>query len=667
MISRLLIANRGEIACRVIRTARSMGITSIAVYSDADANALHVQLADEAVHIGAAPPEASYLNIDAILNAAAHTGADAIHPGYGFLSENPEFCRACTQAGIVFVGPPEKAIAAMGSKSAAKRIMAQAGVPLLPGYHEASQDENILRAAAVDIGFPVLLKAVAGGGGKGMRVVDNADDFSEALKAARREALNGFGDEAMLVEKYLMQPRHVEVQVFFDLHGNGVYLFERDCSVQRRHQKVIEEAPAPGLTGELRVSMGETAVQAAAAVDYVGAGTVEFLLEPDGNFYFMEMNTRLQVEHPVTEMVTGQDLVAWQLKVAMGERLPLMQHDLKLSGHAIEARIYAEDPGNDFLPAAGVIGFLREPPVTADLRVDAGVKQGDEVGVFYDPMIAKLIAFGADREQARQRLIAALSGYQLAGFRTNVDFLGRVLRHEAFIDEALSTSFIAQHGQSLQAPGQALLPHRLPIAALYIILGMRQSGSAVGPVSPWDNHDHFRVNHALTMSLDVFLEDTSHSVSVVHLGEGVYRIETSEGIVTASGELADELITVSIDGRQFKLTVFAGDNLGDNDVTAFDDTGSWVFSEVRANLGAAEQLLGSFDFRAPMNGTIIDVPVQIGALVEAGQTLLVMEAMKMEHAVKAPVAGVVTEFYFSPGDLVDGSARLLAFEPVESS
>ena len=404
MLQKILIANRGEIACRVMRTARKLGISTVAVFSDADVNALHVQMADEAVHIGGSSPADSYLVMEKIIQAAIKTGSDGIHPGYGFLSENAAFSELCAKNNILFIGPPTHAIEAMGSKSAAKQIMDEAGVPLLPGYHGDDQAPEKLKAAASEIGYPVLLKAVSGGGGKGMRQVSDPDDFDEALQAAKREALSSFGDDSMLVEKFLEEPRHVEVQVFCDTLGNGVYLFERDCSVQRRHQKILEEAPAPGLSDEIRQKMGEAALKAASAVQYVGAGTIEFLLNKNDDFYFMEMNTRLQVEHPVTELITGQDLVEWQIIVANGEALPCSQSELQITGHAIEARIYAEDPGNEFLPAAGKLTWLEQPAESNYVRVDTGVVEGDEVGVFYDTMIAKIIVWDHDRKRALQRL-----------------------------------------------------------------------------------------------------------------------------------------------------------------------------------------------------------------------------------------------------------------------
>ncbi|MDP6198557.1 MAG: acetyl-CoA carboxylase biotin carboxylase subunit, partial [Porticoccaceae bacterium] len=449
MFTKILIANRGEIACRIIKTARKMGIHTVAVYSEADRNALHVTMADESVYIGPAPSTESYLVIDNLIKAALDTGAEAIHPGYGFLSENADFCRQCQAHNIAFIGPPAEAIVAMGSKSAAKTIMQDAGVPLVPGYHGEDQSAKVIKQAADEMGYPVLLKAAAGGGGKGMRAVHNEAEFEQALVSAKREALNSFNDDIMLVEKYLLQPRHVEIQVFCDSHNNAVYLFERDCSVQRRHQKVIEEAPAPGMSEDLRQQMGEAAIKAAAAINYQGAGTVEFLLDSQGEFFFMEMNTRLQVEHPVTEMISGQDLVEWQLRVASGEPLPLTQEQLSINGHAFEARIYAEDPDQDFLPATGCLSLLSPPRENAHVRVDTGVVEGDEVSIYYDPMIAKLVVWDSDRDRALARLAQALSEYQVAGLTTNIGFLYNLATSEAFQNAEIDTGYIEQHKQEI--------------------------------------------------------------------------------------------------------------------------------------------------------------------------------------------------------------------------
>src|SRR5690554_5038891 len=509
MFRKILIANRGEIACRVIRTAHRLGIRCVAVYSDADRHALHVKMADEAVYLGAAPARDSYLVIEKVIEAAKQTGAEAIHPGYGFLSENSRFVQACDAAGIVFIGPPVGAIEAMGSKSAAKSIMEKAGVPLVPGYHGADQNPELLKAEAEKIGYPVLLKATAGGGGKGMRIVEKASEFEQALASAKREAINGFGDDTMLVEKYLVKPRHVELQVFCDSTGQGVYLFERDCSVQRRHQKVIEEAPAPGMSDELRAQMGNAALKAAQAIGYVNAGTVEFLLDADGSFFFMEMNTRLQVEHPVTEMITGQDLVEWQLRVAMGERLPLAQDELTITGHSFEARLYAEDPEQDFLPATGTLtrfaldlegaGLSSSEKGSNKVRLDSGVESGDVVSMHYDPMLAKLIVHGDDRDQALATLNRALAALDVQGVVTNRAFLQRLATHPAFKGCELDTRFIEKNEATLFAT-QEITTEAYAAAAL---IGLKQLARECESDSPWDRHDGFRLNapHTIRIAL----------------------------------------------------------------------------------------------------------------------------------------------------------------------
>ncbi|TXH97645.1 MAG: acetyl-CoA carboxylase biotin carboxylase subunit, partial [Rheinheimera sp.] len=490
MFSKILIANRGEIACRVIKTAHQLGIRCVAVYSEADANARHVQMADEAFLLGPAPSKDSYLRADKILAIAKQSGAEAIHPGYGFLSENEDFAKACAEAGVVFIGPPVPAIAAMGSKSAAKEIMSKAGVPLVPGYHGDNQDEQFLAAEANRIGYPLLLKAAYGGGGKGMKVVWQASEFLEQLNSAKREALNGFGNDKILMERYLTKPRHVEIQVFADNFGNAVYLHERDCSIQRRHQKVIEEAPAPNFSAEQRKAMGEAAVTAAKAIGYAGAGTVEFLFDEDGSFYFMEMNTRLQVEHPVTEMITGQDLVKWQLLVASNQPLPLAQHEIPLDGHAIEVRVYAEDPDNNFLPATGKLTYLRQPDCHRHVRIDTGVVEYDEVSPFYDPMIAKLIVWDENRQRALDRLANALSDYEVVGLDTNLAFLRQLASHPAFAACELDTGFIARHRETLIPTPSPVGIDTLALAALAELaqveahnLAMRQYSKE--PASPW--------------------------------------------------------------------------------------------------------------------------------------------------------------------------------------
>ena len=671
MFDKILIANRGEIACRVIRTARNMGIRTVAVYSDADRDALHVAMADEAVHIGAAPSRDSYLNVDNVINAARKTGAQAIHPGYGFLSENPAFCRACRDHQITFIGPPIGAIEAMGSKSAAKTIMEAAGVPLVPGYHGEDQSAAILRQASDDMGYPVLLKAAAGGGGKGMRQVWSGAEFDAALAAAKRESLNAFGDDTMLVEKYLTRPRHVEIQVFCDGNGNAVYLFERDCSVQRRHQKVIEEAPAPGMTPQLREAMGQAAIKAAVAIAYEGAGTVEFLLDHDGAFYFMEMNTRLQVEHPVTEMITGQDLVEWQIRVASGEDLPLAQSELSIRGHAFEARIYAEDADNDFLPVTGTLAFLQPPQTGAHVRVDTGVRQGDEVSVFYDPMIAKLIVWDEDRDKALNRLTRALSEYRISGTTTNIDFLYNLANCPPFRRAELDTGFIEKHHAELFRDTARDIESDLPLAALYLLLrqqrtGPLPSGSSNGkdPTSPWNLNNAWRSVEDNIHTLDIVLHDTAYTVELEQQHSGAttrYIIRHHDSVVAAQGVLEGSRLRAEFDGYQFSATVAEHDGL----CSLYTAGGAVTFKRAMPDLGGADQVDSTGGLLAPMNGTMVALLVDVGATVKKGDALLVMEAMKMEHTIRAPADGEVVSFYYAAGELVDGGAELLEFSASE--
>ena len=664
MFNKILIANRGEIACRVIRTARRLGIATVAVYSDADRNALHVRMADEAIHIGPAPARESYLLGERILEAARTTGAAAIHPGYGFLSENAGFARACADAGVVFIGPPAPAIEAMGSKSAAKRIMEQAGVPLVPGYHGDDQDPALLRGAADAMGYPVLLKATAGGGGKGMRQVWSEAEFDEALAAAKRESLASFGDDSMLVEKYLTRPRHVELQVFCDTRGNGVYLAERDCSVQRRHQIVIEEAPAPGMSETLRRQMGETAVRAAQAIDYQGAGTVEFLLDEDGSFYFMEMNTRLQVEHPVTEKITGQDLVEWQLRVASGEPLPLAQEEIRLQGHAFEARVYAEDPDNDFLPVTGTLSFLQPPEESAHVRVDTGVRQGDEVSVYYDPMIAKLIVWDETRERALQRLASALATYRIGGTVTNLDFLYNLATSRPFVEAQLDTGFIEKHSALIFHDRRQDLEHELPRAALALLLYRRQQTtlrSCLDPWSPWQQNNAWRLNEPHVHRLTLHCHQQDHAVEVEQHGP-LYVVRAAGQETRLLGELAGDTLHLDVEGHRQRGTL-ARTHDG---FTLYLPEGACHFREVLPDTGEAATGGAGAGLTAPMNGTIVALLTEPGTAVAADAPLLVMEAMKMEHTIRAPAAGQVEAFYYQPGDLVDGGAELLKFAPEEA-
>ena len=647
MITTLLVANRGEIACRVMRTAKALGLTTVAVHSATDRHARHVEEADIAIDLGGAKPAESYLRADAVLAAAKAAGAQAIHPGYGFLSENAGFARACEEAGLVFLGPPASAIDAMGSKSAAKALMEDAGVPLVPGYHGEAQDYPTFQREAARIGYPVLLKAAAGGGGKGMKVVERESELAEALESAQREAQSGFGDSRMLVEKYLTKPRHVEIQVFADQHGNCLYLNERDCSIQRRHQKVVEEAPAPGLSVELRRGMGEAAVRAAQAIGYVGAGTVEFLYdEGSGQFFFMEMNTRLQVEHPVTEAITGLDLVAWQIRVARGEPLPITQEQVPLNGHAIEVRLYAEDPEGGFLPASGHLALYREPPAGPGRRVDSGIREGDDISPFYDPMLAKLIAWGENREEARQRLLAMLGETAVGGFKTNLAFLRRVLAHPAFAAAELDTGFIARHQeQLLPAPGE------LP-AQFWQLAGEAWAQSEAERVrnddahSPWSARDGWR--SGLPGETDLHL---------LAKGEAqVVRLRHADGVRGAT--LKGEWLEVDLDGlRRRHLALRQGDSL------YLEWQGELV--QVRrydaiAEAEAAHAHHGGLG--APMNGSIVRILVQPGQSVEAGAALVVLEAMKMEHSIRAPHAGVVKSLYCSEGELVAEGTALVELE-----
>ena len=666
MFEKILIANRGEIACRVARTAKRLGIRTVAVYSEADANALHVADCDEAYLIGPAHPRDSYLRADRILEAAKKSGAQAIHPGYGFLSENSEFAKACGQAGVVFIGPPVAAIEAMGLKSAAKALMERAGVPLVPGYHGDAQDAALLRKEADRIGYPVLIKASAGGGGKGMRVVGKAADFADALAAAKREAASSFGDDRVLIEKYLTRPRHIEVQVFADTHGHCAYLFERDCSVQRRHQKILEEAPAPGMTAERRREMGNAAVSAARAVGYVNAGTVEFIADEDGRFYFMEMNTRLQVEHPVTEMITGLDLVEWQLLVASGEPLPLTQEQLAINGHAIEARVYAEDPARGFLPAAGRIEHLCQPEESAHVRVDSGVQAGDEVGVHYDPMIAKLIAWDLDRPSALRRLRAALGEFQIVGPTSNLAFLSAVTAHRAFAEahrepELLDTGLIERYRSDLfQAAAPASDPI-LAIAVLSELLRMdREAAQAAkrstDSFSPWNARDGWRLNEDNHHTF-VFV-DTGKRVEVVaHYRNRGYLLELPGGTMLASGEVAgDRTINADLAGNRTRATVVRRVN----ELTVFAFGGSHRLEfEVPASV---EEEDPSGRLVSPLPGAVIQVLIKNGEVVEKGQALMIIEAMKMEHTISAPQSGTVKRIYFAAGEQVSEGAQLLDFE-----
>ena len=656
----LLIANRGEIACRVIRTARRMGVRTIAVHSSADRGARHARLADVAVEIGGAAARESYLDAGRILAAARETGAVAIHPGYGFLSENAAFARDCREAGIVFVGPPEDAILRMGSKSGARQLMAGAGVPVLPGYDGDDQSDARLQTEAQRLGFPLLIKPTAGGGGKGMRVVRSAAEFADALAGARREAARSFGDDRVLLERFVERGRHVEIQVFADRHGNAVHLFERDCSLQRRHQKVIEEAPAPGLSDATREAMGAAAVAAARAVDYQGAGTIEFLYE-DRGFYFLEMNTRLQGEHPVTEMITGLDLVEWQLRVADGEPLPLVQEELRRSGHAVEARLYAEDPERGFLPSTGRLSRLRFPAGDPHLRVDAGIDEGDGITVHYDPMIAKLIAWGPDRDAAFARLRAALERTEVEGVRTNARYLWEILGAEPVLRGNVSTRLLEQ---SLTPVGEteAERADAWSIAASARLLGgfTPGIGGDGAPRSPWDAGHGFRLGGDATVRLPLELgEDRRWLTATPHgdllsIGSGGARHDVRADW-TGPGRWAG-----SIDGRPFD----AGVEQGEDGLVVRWRCLRFPFRE---DTGARHHASAEHEghLTAPMPGHVLDVRVAAGDRVEAGTVLVVLEAMKMEHSIVAPWAGTVIEVPVKPGDRVEEGVELARLAPLD--
>jgi 3-methylcrotonyl-CoA carboxylase alpha subunit len=650
LIDTLLVANRGEIACRIMRTARLLGLTTVAVHSAVDRTARHSREADLCIDLGGAKASESYLMIDKLIDAARASGAQAVHPGYGFLSENAAFARAVEQAGLIFVGPPSSAIEAMGSKAAAKALMEKAGVPLVPGYHGEAQDLDTFRVAAERIGYPVLLKASAGGGGKGMKVVERESELAEALASAQREARSSFGDARVLVEKYLIKPRHIEIQIFADQLGHCLYLNERDCSIQRRHQKVVEEAPAPGLDPQLRQAMGQAAVRAALAIDYVGAGTVEFLLDARGEFYFMEMNTRLQVEHPVTEFITGLDLVEWQIRVAQGEPLPITQDQVPLIGHAIEVRLYAEDPANDFLPATGTLALYCEPVSGPGHRIDSGVEEGDEVSPFYDPMLAKLIAWGATREQARLRLLHMLDGFAVGGVKTNLAFLRRIVSHADFAAGEVDTGFIPRHQTRLLPEASARPPEFWTAAAQAFVQGFGQEEPARPNLqdahSPWRCVNGWRSGLPSEIDLHLACEDEHQTVSLRPHGDTLYQLK-------------GEKLFVELDGkRESHLAIWRGallylEWLGElHVIRRFDPIAEADASHIHHG-----------GLTAPMNGSVVRVMVEVGQQVEAGAQLVVLEAMKMEHNIRATEAGVIAAVHCREGEMVSEGTVLVELEP----
>ncbi|MHB1198276.1 MAG: acetyl/propionyl/methylcrotonyl-CoA carboxylase subunit alpha [Polaromonas sp.] len=676
MFKKILIANRGEIACRVAATARRMAIKTVAVYSDADASAKHVSFCDEAVHIGGSAPKDSYLRWEKIIAVAKTTGAEAIHPGYGFLSENGEFAQACADAGLVFIGPPASAIKAMGLKAESKRLMETAGVPLVPGYHGSDQSPALLRREADRIGYPVLIKASAGGGGKGMRAVEKSEDFDAALASCKREAITSFGDDAVLVEKYAQRPRHIEIQVFGDSHGNYVYLFERDCSVQRRHQKVLEEAPAPGMTPAMRRQMGEAAVAAARAVNYVGAGTVEFIVEQraDGsmNFFFMEMNTRLQVEHPVTEAITGLDLVEWQLRVASGEPLPLKQEQLRINGHAIEARICAENPDNNFLPATGTLHVYRKPACSSferanfsgtgvAVRVDDGVREGDTISPFYDSMLAKLIVHGQTREEALARLDDALAQTRIVGLNTNVQFLRYVVRSPSFAQANLDTALIQREEAVLFNQEPVGLAMAAAAAIAQALLGEQASAGA----DPFSRRDGWQSHGVTQRRFEFEFHGEPVHAELSYLHDGALRLVVGE----VSGPLefsrvADTQgdIDIQFAGRRLTAAVYRQSSQLDEVDHVFSARGATQITAIDSLAHAGESHAETGRLTAPMPGKVVSFAVAAGDLVQKGQTLAVMEAMKMEHTIAAPTDGVVRELLYAPGDQVAEGAELLRME-----
>ncbi|MBK1682481.1 acetyl/propionyl/methylcrotonyl-CoA carboxylase subunit alpha [Rhodoferax fermentans] len=663
MFTKILIANRGEIACRVAATARRLGVKTVAVYSDADANAKHVAACDEFVHIGGSAPQDSYLRWQRIIDAALATGAQAVHPGYGFLSENEDFAKACAAAGLVFIGPPASAIQAMGLKAESKQLMDKAGVPLVPGYHGTAQGTALLQHEADHIGYPVLIKASAGGGGKGMRVVDRSEDFKAALESCQREAINSFGSDVVLIEKYVQNPRHIEIQVFGDTQGNYVYLFERDCSVQRRHQKVLEEAPAPGMTPELRRAMGEVAVAAARAVAYVGAGTVEFIVEHPGGygrpedmrFYFMEMNTRLQVEHPVTEAITGLDLVEWQLRVACGEPLPLRQDQLRITGHAIEARICAETPDNNFLPATGRLDVYHKPAhssfAVSPVRFDDGVRQGDVISPFYDSMVAKLIVHGDTREQALAQLDTALAQTHIVGLSTNVQFLRHVLQSDAFAQALLDTGLIPREA--------AVLFHQervgLALAAAADVAQTLIDERATETADPFSKTDGWRSHGVFTRRFVFAFGGQQVLAGLTYLHDGALSLQVGETAGVLSFTATPQGIDLQFGGQRLLVNVYRKGEVAH----IFTAHGATQIISIDLLLHAGEAPAEVGRLTAPMPGKVVSFAVQAGETVKKGQALAVMDAMKMEHTITAPVDGVVAELLYAPGDQVVEGAELL--------
>ena len=665
MFNKILIANRGEIACRVIRSAKKLGIATVAVYSDADANSQHVKLADEAIYIGESPAAQSYLQADRIIQAALDTGAEAIHPGYGFLSENDKFAEACEKNKITFIGPPVAAILAMGLKATSKSLMEKAGVPLTPGYHGTNQDVDFLKQQADAIGYPVLIKASAGGGGKGMRLVERSEDFLSSLASCKSEAKSSFGNDDVLIERYVTNPRHIEVQVFGDKHGNYVHLFERDCSVQRRHQKVLEEAPAPKMLEAKLEAMREAAINAARAVDYVGAGTVEFIVEQDGTAYFMEMNTRLQVEHPVTEMITGQDLVEWQLRVAFGEKLPKQQHELQIHGHALEARVYAEEPEKGFMPAIGQINYLHYPTQNAFVRVDSGIVEGDEITTFYDPMIAKLIVWGENREAALVQMHNALSQFHVEGLGNNIAFLDRLVASESFKHANLDTNLIQREEDYLFNTAQQTSNELIASAALTELL-LRFSKNKVANNAVWQANPLWRSNVQSRYPIKFVLADQEITIRLISQGDSAkqphFVAEVNGEQIELQGELLSKnSVVIGLNGKKDKLAFSQSDHA----LTMFKNGKTYVFNYIQNHYNAEDEQGSAGNLKAPMPGAITQVFVTANQSVKKDEVLLTLEAMKMEYAIRAPFDGVVLASYFQKGDQVKAGDELVEFQALE--
>jgi len=681
MFEKILIANRGEIACRIIRTCRRMGIRTVAVFADADAHAIHIQLADEACHIGKSAPAESYLRIENLLDAAKKHGAQAIHPGYGFLSENAEFARRCSQYGIVFIGPSAEAIEQMGAKDQAKCVMENAGVPVVPGYKGAEQSSEFLHAEAEKIGYPLMIKAVLGGGGKGMRVVRKQTDFPEALESTRNEARNAFGDDRVLLECFVSGPRHIEFQIFGDQHGNVVHLFERDCSLQRRHQKIIEESPSLFLDEKLRSSMAEAAVAAAKAVKYTGAGTVEFIVGDDRVFFFMEMNTRLQVEHPVTEMISGLDLVEWQLRVAAGEKLPLTQHEVNQTGHVIEARIYAENPETGFLPSIGTLQRLalsetfqkiknkedNNSQSWSSIRIDSGVEQGGEISIHYDPLIAKLVVHADSRKQAIRTMQTALAQSGVLGVETNLGFLQSILQHPYFDAGKMDTLFVDSNLESLLEENQDSVDWVCWGTAIACLLedyaqSETKAHESMEPCSPWNSLNNWRTGFPEPHRVQLRNQQGTGTEVMIFKENNSFRIlNETEGILVTvyrHGDLLDlSWNTKGLEEFGHHLLVL----MNDEQVLTVHEKGRNYFTRLDPLTYEQSEDVSDFRLSAPMPGNVIRVLVKVGEKVISGQPLLVMEAMKMEHTINAPEDGIVEQVFFQTGDLVQNDAELIRF------